>query len=296
MYAAKERETGIEVYHSGHDPNSSGRLALIGDLRRAIDEGQLELYYQPKMRVEDSQVTGVEALVRWTHPERGPLRPDEFIPLAESSGLVKPLTLFVLNEAIRQCREWQDRGLDLKVAVNLSAKNLIDVALATEVLELLRKWGVPPTQLELEITESTIMTDPARARSVLAELHAMGIGLSIDDFGTGYSSLGYLKRLPVDELKIDKSFVLNMTSDASDAAIVRSTVELGRNLGLSVVAEGVETQTMWEQLEEMGCHLAQGYLLSRPLPPAELEEWMSAARFGQRVRRGGDGSFLVAVP
>ena len=290
MYAAKERETGIEVYAPGHDPNSSGRLALIGDLRRAIDEGTLELHYQPKMRISDEVVTGVEALVRWNHPERGAIRPDEFIPIAETSGLVKPLTLWVLNEALRQCREWQERGLDLKVAVNLSAKNLIDVSFAEEVADLLARWHVSSSRLDLEITESTIMTDPNRARGVLAKLHGMGIGLSIDDFGTGYSSLGYLKQLPVDELKIDKSFVLNMSADRSDAAIVRSTVELGRNLGLQVVAEGVEDENIWAQLDEMGCHLAQGYHLSRPLPASALEDWMNT---GRRVAPLGK---VAAVP
>jgi diguanylate cyclase (GGDEF)-like protein len=276
MYAAKERETLIEIYSSDYDSNSAGRLGLAGELRRAIDEHQLTLHYQPKARIADGTVTGVEALVRWAHPERGPVRPDEFIPVAESSGLIKPLTLYVLDAAVRQCRTWVDQGLDLKVAVNLSAKNLIDLGFADEVGAILQKWNVSPSQLELEITESTIMSDPARARNVLGKLNAMGIGLAIDDFGTGYSSLGYLKRLPVDELKIDKSFVLNMTTERSDAAIVRSTVELGHNLGLKVVAEGVENHEVWAELQDVGCDLAQGYLLSRPLPATELESWLAS--------------------
>jgi EAL domain-containing protein (putative c-di-GMP-specific phosphodiesterase class I) len=192
--------------------------------------------------------------------------------------VIVPLTFFVLNEAVRQCRTWQLEGLNLCVSVNLSARNLLDVNLPDTVGELLAKWEVPPSLLELEITESTILADPIRAMHVLSRLSGMGVRLAIDDFGTGYSSLAYLKRLPVDELKIDKSFVQGMQEDENDAVIVRSTIDLGRNLGLKVVAEGVETNEAWRQLAALGCDVAQGYYLSRPVPAAELAAWLRASR------------------
>jgi diguanylate cyclase (GGDEF)-like protein len=285
MYVAKEQPGGCEIYAKERDEYSPDRLTMLTELRRAIDQGELVLHYQPKADLRTGDVHGAEALVRWSHPVRGLIPPDEFIPLAQKTGVIVPLTFFVLNEALRQCRTWQLEGVDLCVGVNLSARNLLDVHLPDTVGELLGRWEVSPSLLELEITESTILADPIRAMHVLSRLGGMGVRLAIDDFGTGYSSLAYLKRLPVDELKIDKSFVQGMEDDENDAVIVRSTIDLGRNLGLRVVAEGVETATAWQQLLALGCDVAQGYYLSRPVPAAELAAWVRARREGGRSAR-----------
>jgi diguanylate cyclase (GGDEF)-like protein len=278
MYVAKEQPGGCETYAKERDDYSPDRLTMLTELRRAIDQGELVLHYQPKAELRSGEVKGVEALVRWSHPVRGLMPPDDFIPLAQKTGVIVPLTFFVLNEALRQCRTWQLEGLDLCVGVNISARNLLDVHLPDTVGELLGRWEVSPSLLELEITESTILADPIRAMHVLSRLSGMGVRLAIDDFGTGYSSLAYLKRLPVDELKIDKSFVQGMEEDEDDAVIVRSTIDLGRNLGLRVVAEGVETAEAWSRLVALGCDAAQGYYLSRPVPAAELASWLRASR------------------
>ena len=273
MYVAKESHSGFEVYSTDRDGYSPARLALASELRQAIEHEDLIVHYQPKVDIRTRRVVGVEALVRWIHPERGFMPPDEFIPLAEQTGLIQPLTTLVLRSALGQCRRWQEKGLDLDVSVNLSVRSLLDLHLPENVAALLREFSVEPARLVLEITESSIMADPIRAADVVDRLSDLGIGLAIDDFGTGYSSLSYLKRLPVSEIKIDKSFVMAMTSEDNDAVIVRSTVDLGRNLGLTVVAEGVETVEMFDELERLGCDIAQGYLLSRPLPPDDLTEW-----------------------
>ena len=274
MYLAKDSRAGFEVYHADRDRHSPRRLALLGELRRGIEDGNLVLHYQPKADMRTGAIRGVEALVRWEHAEHGLIPPDEFIPLAEHTGLIRTLTLFVLDDALKQCRTWQDDGLRLGVAVNLSVRNLYDPSFADEVARLLGKYRIEPQLLELEITESVIMADPLRAMAVLARLSALGVGLSLDDFGVGYSSLAYLKRLPVTEIKIDKSFVMNITSDESDALIVRSTIGLARSLGLRVVAEGVETEEAWARLVALGCDIAQGYYLCRPQPAAELATWL----------------------
>jgi diguanylate cyclase (GGDEF)-like protein len=274
MYLAKSTNSLFEIYDEEHDQYDPGRLTLVGELRRAIDEHELVVYYQPKAILGNGDVDGVEALVRWQHPERGLLPPDEFIPLAEHTGLIGPLTLYVLDQALERCRGWRDDGINLSVAVNLAMRNLLDIAFPDRVAELLDKWRLSPATLELEITENTIMADPVRALSVLGRLHEMGVKLSIDDFGTGYSSLAYLKRLPVDAVKIDKSFVLGMAGDDNDGAIVRSTIDLARNLGLDVVAEGVETSEIWTELRDLGCDLAQGYLISRPISGDQLTAWL----------------------
>jgi EAL domain-containing protein (putative c-di-GMP-specific phosphodiesterase class I) len=216
----------------------------------------------------------VEALVRWQHPERGLVPPDEFIPLVQQTGLIQPLTRYVIDAALRQVRAWGEQGWDLSVAVNLSTRNLLDNELPEQIAALLARHRVDAGRLELEITESTMLEDPARTKAILERLSAMGIRLSIDDFGTGYSSLSYLKRLPVDEIKIDRSFVMNMVEDEDDATIVRSTIDLGRNLGLEVVAEGVESGPIWDRLSDLGCTVAQGYYLSRPVPAAEIVPWL----------------------
>jgi diguanylate cyclase (GGDEF)-like protein len=284
MYVAKEHPAGCEVYTRERDDYSPDRLTLLTELRRAIDRGELVLHYQPKADLRTGDIHGVEALVRWQHPERGMIPPDEFIPPAQKTGVIGPLTMFVLDEALRQCRTWALQGLELCVAVNLSTRNLLDLHLPEAVGELLARWEVPAGLLELEITESTILADPVRAMQILSRLDGMGVRLSIDDFGTGYSSLAYLKRLPVDELKIDKSFILGMDESENDEVIVRSTIDLGRNLGLRVVAEGVESPQAWSRLAQLGCNVAQGYFLSRPVPADELTKWLSA-RAGRRDLR-----------
>ena len=285
MYVAKEHPSGCEVYARERDEYSPDRLTLLTELRRAIDRGQLFLHYQPKADLRTGDIQGVEALVRWQHPERGMIPPDEFIPPAQKTGVITPLTMFVLDEALRQCRTWALQGMELCVAVNLSTRNLLDVHLPDTVGELLARWEVPARLLELEITESTILADPVRAMQILSRLDEMGIRLAIDDFGTGYSSLAYLKRLPVDELKIDKSFILGMEENENDAVIVRSTIDLGRNLGLRVVAEGVETAKAWNRLVSLGCDIAQGYYLSRPVPADQLTEWLRERAATPRERR-----------
>ncbi len=274
MYVAKAASENYETYAAQHDVNSPARLALLGELRHAIGAGEFIVHYQPKANLRNGRVEGAEALVRWQHPKRGLVPPDEFIPLAEHTGMIKPLTALVLDAALGQCRRWHEDGFELTVAVNLSVRNLLDPDLPQSIGDLLRKWELPPARLMLEITEGTIVTEQVRALDVLTRLEAMGIGLAIDDFGTGYSSLAYLKDLPVRELKIDRSFVNNMTEEGSDAFIVRSTIDLGRNLGLRVVAEGVETADAWSQLVRLGCDVAQGYYLGRPVAADELTRWL----------------------
>jgi diguanylate cyclase (GGDEF)-like protein len=270
MYAAKESGRGHVMFEPELDRYSPRRLALAGALRSAIADGEIVLYFQPKADLRTGRIVGVEALARWQHPELGLVGPTEFVPIAEQTGLIGPLTSHVLDEALRQVREWSDAGLDLDVAVNLSARSFLDAQLAVEIPRLLERRGVEATRLELEITESMLMLDPGRAKATLDRLSAIGLSLSVDDFGTGYSSLANLKRLPVDGIKIDKSFVMDMAHDASDAAIVHSTIGLAHNLGLRVVAEGVENQESWRVLRDQGCDLAQGFHVSRPLPGPEL--------------------------
>jgi diguanylate cyclase (GGDEF)-like protein len=274
MYVAKETHSGYEFYTADRDQNSLRRLALGSELSKAIQNKEVILYYQPKADMRTGKIIGVEALARWQHNYRGIVPPDEFIPLAEQTQLIRPLTINLLDEALRQSAVWSKKGINLKIAVNLSSRNLLDLTLPEEVARLLQKWQVDPSQLELEITESTIMADARRALTVLSTLNSMGVGLAIDDFGTGFSSLSYLKRLPVKEIKMDKSFVMKMAMDENDAAIVRSTIDLSHNLGLRVVAEGVETEAIWNQLTTLGCDLAQGYYLNRPVPPEDLEVWL----------------------
>jgi diguanylate cyclase (GGDEF)-like protein len=275
MYAAKERHAGLEVYAPERDPHSPERLALVGDLRLAIDAGALELHYQPQADLVTGEVHGAEALVRWTHPERGFLSPAEFLPLAERTGLIRGLTLGVLAQAVHQAAAWHRAGRALTVSVNLSARNLTDPSLPGELAEMLRAAALPPALLVLEITESTVMGDLGRSLAVLHELRALGVQVAVDDFGTGHSSLSYLQDLPVDELKIDRSFVLARGTGAGDA-IIATVVRLGHALGLRIVAEGIEDEPTWDRLRELGCDLAQGYLLSRPLPPAAFDAWLAA--------------------
>jgi diguanylate cyclase (GGDEF)-like protein/PAS domain S-box-containing protein len=275
MYAAKRSQAGYSRYSPEIDQHSVERLGLAAELRGALERRQLELYYQPKVNLESGDVESVEALLRWPHPTRGLLMPSEFIPLAEDSGLTHLLTTWVLHEAIRQCRRWKDGGLDLHVAVNLFPQTLHDQRLVEEVRRLLARYDVDPRSLTLEITESAVMADPEGALQTLRRFRESDIRVSIDDFGTGYSSLLYLKRLPVDELKIDKSFILDMATEQDDALIARAVVELGHNLGLQVIAEGVQSQDAWNMLQSIGCDFLQGFYVSEPLPAGELERWLA---------------------
>ena len=275
MYQAKQTHAGFVLFDPAtHDQHSATRLTLLGELRRAIEQGQLPLHYQPKVDAHTGRVLGVEALVRWQHPVQGLIPPDDFIPLAESTGLIGPLTDYVLDAAVHQCHDWRLAGHHLSVAVNVSTRRLLDLTFPDKVAAVLAAWNVPAELLIIEITESAIMSDPAHALEVLNRLNTMGVQVAIDDFGTGYSSMEYLKALPVHELKVDRSFVGQMTSNDRDAVIVRSTVDLGRNLGLRVVAEGVEDGATWEQLDALGCDAIQGYHISRPVPPEDFISWL----------------------
>ncbi len=292
MYAAKSEHLGVAVYDADLDVNTPSRLALYGELRRAIEEDQLTLHYQPKVELVSGRITGVEALVRWDHPERGLLQPDEFITVAEQTGLIRPMTMRLLATALRDCRQWRSAGHQLTVAVNLSVRNLLDEELTTEIAELLSSLRLPPSALELEITETTAMVDPARAMLVLNQLQRLGVGLALDDYGTGHSSLAYLDELPVDTLKIDQSFVHAMDGSAHDTTIVRSTIDLARNLGLRVVAEGVDTEVALRQLAELGCDAAQGFWLAGPVPAADVLDVVD--RLGRRLEMDENG-LLVQV-
>jgi diguanylate cyclase (GGDEF)-like protein/PAS domain S-box-containing protein len=286
MYFAKRTGRGTALYTSDLDQNSSSALELSAELREAIEHEQLRIYYQPKVHLRTGLVTRVEALVRWRHPKRGLILPDQFIPLAERTGLIKPLTDWVLNAALRQCHKWQSSGLPIHIAVNLSTKTLQEHFLPQTVAALLEKWQVPPRSLKLEITESSIMADPPHVLAILSLLQTLGVRLSLDDFGTGYSSLMHLRQLPVDEIKIDKSFVMGMSTSASDAAIVRAIIDLAHNLGRQVVAEGVDDERTCRTLAELGCDLAQGYCLSRPLPPRAFEQWLTDTSWGYTALQG----------
>ncbi len=274
MYRAKQEMSGISLYNSNFDLHSPKRLSMINDLAKAIRKNQLELYFQPKIDLKRCCFYGFEALLRWTHPKVGFVSPVEFIPIIEMTKLIYPLTEWVLETAAKQCKCWHDKGFDLSVAVNLSAQNLLDDTIAMTVARILKKHQLPPSALELEITESAIMTDPKRAMRNLECLHSLGVTLSIDDFGTGYSSLGYLKKMPVQTLKIDNSFVRQMLEVEQDEIIVNSTIHLAHNLGLRVVAEGVEDQALMNRLVELGCDEAQGYFIGRPMPALQAEKWL----------------------
>ncbi|HZU12679.1 MAG TPA: EAL domain-containing protein [Chloroflexota bacterium] len=274
MYTAKREKLGIAVYAADNDQHNPVRFALQGDLRRAIENGELYLVYQPKVDVRTGHVDAVEALARWHHPTKGMIPPDEFIPLAEQTGLIRPLTMWVLRDALRQLASWLDDGFDLRVAINLSAQNLHDPLLVKSIRELLDERGIEPRRLAVEVTESSIMVDAERARATLESLHRMGVRISIDDFGTGYSSLAYLHHLPTQEIKIDKAFVLDMLDDGEGAFIARSVIDLGHNFGLKVVAEGVENEETYKLLDSMECDHVQGYYLSPPLASGELTRWL----------------------
>ena len=291
MYAAKSRGSGPLLYDPSVDVASAQMLTLITELRQAVEQGELRLYLQPKLALESGLVAGAEALVRWQHPQRGLVSPAEFIPFAEQSGFIHTLTMWVFEEAAHHWRRLSDEGVELVLSVNLSTRDLLDQDLPQKFEAVLARRRVPAKGFCLEITESAMMDDPERALVTLDRLSAIGFKLSIDDFGTGYSSLAYLKRLPVDELKIDQSFVRDMQTDADDAVIVRSTIDLAHNLGIAVVAEGVENVQVWNMLRELRCDLAQGYYMGRPMPVDEFLQW-SAAAAALRVTRAGDSAVL----
>ena len=274
MYAAKDDHAGVVVYAPERDHHSTAQLSLVSDLRESIAAGQLALEYQPKTALNGRVVTGVEALVRWIHPTRGVVPPDEFIAVAEQTGLIGPLTDWVLKTALNQCRRWLDDGLDLNVAVNISPRTLHDPTFPTRLADLLSAARVPSSKLTLEITEGALMGDPERAIDMLWDLRRAGVRLSVDDLGVGHSSLSYLKRLPVHEIKIDKSFVTNMADDPDDEAIVTAVVEMIHQLRMQVVAEGVEDERTWRKLQALGADAAQGYWMSKPLPAGQLAAWV----------------------
>ncbi len=282
MYLAKQTHAGYKLYNKDLGQGADDRIALQGELRHAISHGELVLHFQPKIDFKANRVHGVEALVRWLHPRHGLLAPDKFIPLAEQTGLIKPLTQAVLTGALRQCEAWQRAGLALSVSVNISAINIQDPEFPGQVAQLLKESGVPPARLELEVTETAVMAEPVRAVECIKKLSALGLQVAIDDFGTGYSSMSYLKELLVAKIKIDKSFVKDMAVNHNDAVIVRSTVELGHNLGLKVVAEGVENEAVWNRLKALGCDDAQGYYMGRPLPADQFAEWLRQSPWGMK--------------
>jgi len=273
MYTAKAAGGGVRVYDATLDTSSPAKLALVMDLRAALDHGEITVHVQPKADMATGAVRAVEALARWDHPAHGILGPDEFISLAERAGLMRRLTVHVLDRALAACAAWRCGGLEIAVAVNLSARSLADIDLWDEVDRLLAHHGVPARLLTLEITESTVMSDPDLAVVSLQRLRDLGVRIAIDDFGIGYSSLANLRRLPVQELKIDKSFLRDVGDDPDGLTIVRSIIDLGRNLGLDVVAEGVELQSTWARLADLGCQQAQGYLVARPMAPGQLPSW-----------------------
>jgi len=276
MYDAKRRQVGCALYASDADPNSLERLTLANDLRAGIEGGQFELHYQPKLSLASSRIEGVEALVRWNHPRLGMVAPDRFIPLAEQSGLIRDLTTWVLREAIATAAKWRRQGRRVSVAVNLSPLDLHDEELPSRITAWLQQAELPPAELELELTESAAMGDPARAAVVFEKLAAMGVRIAIDDFGTGMSSLSYLKRLPVDDIKIDRSFVTDMLRDEHNSVLVRSIIDLSHNLGRRVIAEGIEDGETLQRLRALGCDVAQGYFVGRPLPLARIEALLQA--------------------
>ncbi|MBK8738488.1 MAG: EAL domain-containing protein [Betaproteobacteria bacterium] len=278
MYVAKHEKSGYAVFDPSYDEDRKSNLTLLGELRRAVENNELCMLYQPQLKIELGRMTAVEALVRWHHPAKGLVGPGEFIPFAEHTGSIGIITRWVVAAAVEQCGYWHRAGLSLRVSINISARDLRErEGLPAFIAEALRANTVPAGLIGLEITESALMEDPAGALATLERLHALGVTLSVDDYGTGYSSLAYLKELAVNELKIDQTFVMGMESDRQNLAIVRSTIELGHNLGLSVVAEGVETEFELRALTRLGCDFAQGYWIGRPMPVDELEAWLRAA-------------------
>jgi len=297
MYAAKRGTGRIQPYDPAKDDNNVRYLTLSGALRQALEAGQLSLEYQPKLDLCRGEIRSVEALARWRHPTQGAISPEEFVPQAERTGMIQPFTRWSFEAAFAQLAAWRDKGLDMTLAVNLSARSLHDDTLPETVAALLEHWRVDPTRITLELTESAVMVDPSHAQKSLHRLHDLGLRLSIDDFGTGYSSLSHLQRLPLHELKIDKSFVVNMTKNEQDLVIVRSTIDLAHNLGMSVVAEGLESEEHLCLLRELGCNVGQGFFISEPQPIEALTGWFDRApwRIGHGERTSGLDEIAAAM-
>jgi EAL domain-containing protein (putative c-di-GMP-specific phosphodiesterase class I) len=274
LVRAKSHRSRIEVYTAERDSFDATRLLLLGQVRAALQRSEFELHYQPKIDLRSGRVVGVEALVRWRHPERGLMMPMTFVPLLEQTALIGPVTLQLIDAALAQTVRWRNRGVELGIAVNLSARNLLDRDLPGQVAAMLDRHGLPPGCLTLEITESATMADPVRAAEVLHALRSTGAGISIDDFGTGNASLSYLASLPASEIKIDRSFVAGVCDDKRAEAIIRAVVDLARELHMHVVAEGIETRAVMDRLIDLGCDIGQGYLISRPVPASELTAWL----------------------
>ena len=295
MYQAKKKNSGIMEYTTALERCNTRRLTLMGELRKAIINNELIVYYQPKIDIKTGIINEVEALVRWKHKVHGLIPPDDFIPMAEQTGVIKQLTLWMLHESLMQCAKWKNEGINLRVAVNLSASDLLDVGFSDTVTRILKSHHMSPENLQLEITEGAVMIDAEKSLEVLTRLSTLGIRLSVDDFGTGYSSLSYLSKLPVNELKIDKSFVMGMESNSNNTIIVQATIDLGHNLGLEVVAEGTENASDILKLQRLGCDKAQGYYFSKPLDAKEFKNWREK-NFADGHMHNKMGLLFIAIP
>jgi diguanylate cyclase (GGDEF)-like protein/PAS domain S-box-containing protein len=287
MYAAKQAQTGYSFHRDENEAKkqSADQLSLVVEMRHALERNELEPFFQPKLHMRSGLMTRAEVLLRWNHPQRGQISPTVFVPIAERTGLIRTVTDWLLERALAQVHAWRENGAPIHIAVNISAKSLLDQALPSKIHSMLTKWDVDPRFLKIEITESSIMADPAHALAVMSMLQSMGVRLSVDDFGTGYSSLTHLRELPIDEIKIDKSFVSGMTTSEADAAIVRTVIDLGHNLGKQVCAEGVEDEATWNMLRDLGCDLAQGFWISRPVNGTELMDWLVKTGWGLNFGR-----------
>jgi diguanylate cyclase (GGDEF)-like protein/PAS domain S-box-containing protein len=288
MYAAKQAQTGYSFHRDENETKkqSADQLSLVVEMRHALERNELEPFFQPKLHMRSGLMTRAEVLLRWNHPQRGQISPSVFVPIAERTGLIRTVTDWLLERALAQVHAWREAGAPIHIAVNISAKSLLDQALPAKIHSILTKWDVDPRFLKIEITESSIMADPAHALAVMSMLQSMGVRLSVDDFGTGYSSLTHLRQLPIDEIKIDKSFVSNMTTSEADAAIVRTVIDLGHNLGKQVCAEGVEDEATWNMLRDLGCDLAQGFWISKPVTATELMDWLVKSSWGLHFGHG----------
>jgi len=278
MYSAKRSDTVYAFYDPNCDEHREEHLSLLSEIKRAIEKDELQLFYQPKVTFGDSSILSVETLLRWQHPKRGLIPPDEFIPFAEQTGAIRLITRWLISKAMKQARRWVDQGMMVKMSLNISARDLLDSDFSAYIKKRLDENNVDPQMICMEITESALMEDPIKARRTVEELHHLGLSISIDDYGTGYSSLAYVKNLPVNELKIDREFIKNMLENKEDVAIVRSTIELGHNLGLKVVAEGIEREEEMQMLKDFGCDQAQGYLISKALTAADMEAWITQSK------------------
>ena len=289
MYHAKKNRHGFTFYESSLDQHNIIQLNLETDLYEALNDNSLELHYQPKINLEKGNTIAVEALLRWNHPKRGKIPPEEFIPLAEHSGLIHPLTRWIIDKSLEQCVQWHEQNLKIGVAINLSARSLEDNGILDAIRTGLRTSGIDSSYLSVELTESAVMADPYHAMNILGKLSAMGIQIAVDDFGTGYSSLAYLKKLPVSEIKIDKSFIIDMNHDTNDEVIVHSTIDLAHNMGLLVTAEGVESEETMNKLIKLGCNQAQGHYLCEPCSAEDLSKWFFKSPWGLRANINQSG-------